>query len=224
MEFGEGDLLRAQLDNAVRALLFQCGQARTRLEVAQEDEALRFCRTLRARSSSLQTPDDVAGRVEAAAALWDVRERAGIDQEVRDSVQLGAEGTTERAYLEGLAALLRTADEETPPDYTSMPMSSWEGLTMYPSLFQFSYHLESGDYPDPSDGIRARIAGECSDLCRWELAPLIGEVHDALARFHGEETLRINFAPSMAWASATVLCEIGRLAAEHLAEHLPKAG
>lgn len=225
MGLGAGDVLRAQFDGAVRELLFMAGQTTTTLKVSQEDEALRFCRVLRARTtSSIQHPGDVANRLEAIATLWDARESAGIDARTLDAVHLGAEGTTERSYLEGLAGLLRTADEVLPPDYVSVPMSGWEGHAMYPVLFQFSYNFESGDYPESSDAIQDRIDRECSAYCRWDLPPLIGEVNDALARFPEEDVLHTNFASSMAWASTDILREIDRLTAAHLSTHHQKTG
>ncbi|MCF6523823.1 hypothetical protein [Streptomyces sp. JJ36] len=221
MQHDETDLVHWWFDGSLRSLFFLAGEAAGSPRASLEDEVLRFCRTLISSSvaSRLHSPSAVADQLALLALRWDAELGSAAPQDVADDLERAAGRTRTGEFLHLLADLVRAAELEAAHDYTSLPMNHWEALTMYRSIFQFTYLFDSGDFGDRADAIRARIRGECSTNCRGELATLVAEVSDALVRFPDDESLEANLGPAMPWATRAVLIEINRQAHEHLSGH-----
>ncbi|MCP3818854.1 hypothetical protein NLX86_12260 [Streptomyces sp. A3M-1-3] len=159
----------------------------------------------------------------AAAALLDFvgdfLAAGGLDSappEFRQKLAQASEGIEPAEYLQTLAGIVRILDRDLPPEYSELPMNTWEvGLT-FPLLRGFTAALTDDlESVTLSDSVRAYIATE-HPFCPESLAPWAAEAHRALVLFPDAESLQANLLQPIPWISADALRELLRTVDEHM--------
>ncbi|MFE6227173.1 hypothetical protein [Streptomyces sp. NPDC057854] len=205
-------------DSAVSRLLELAAVCRRDPSRTLEDEIARFCRTVR------ESPQaDWAMPIAAVAALLDLvsNEVEQVDPATLSAgfAALLAEAAGDvpaPAFLRQLSAALRGQGQKPVPDFGRLPMAPWEAELKFGRIHQFWWWVESGEYEDFDEGVRAGVAAEHPHGCRVALAGLAAELQEALLLF---PTPAVPSAPvaglaaTAPWASAPVLRAI--LAAVH---------
>ncbi|MFI1398850.1 hypothetical protein [Streptomyces sp. NPDC020681] len=181
-----------------------------------EDELARFCRTIR---NSPET--DWAMPIATVSALLDLLSNQ-LESEQPPTLPVGfSEKLDESAgdlqgpdFLRLLSGLLRLQDRELIPDFESLPMATWEAHLKFGRIQQFWWWVDSGEYEDFDEGVRAGVASEHPNGCRQEMSALAAELQEALLLFPTPESFRNGLAEAVPWASRPVLHAI--LAAIHV--------
>lgn len=186
-------------DGAAARLLELAAACRRDPSRTLEDEITRFCRTVR------ESPQaDWAMPLPAVAALLDL-----ISKEVErvDAATLSAGfaallaeaagDTPAPALLRRLSAALRLRDRRPTADYERLPMAPWEAELKFGRIHRLWWWMESGEYEDFDEGVRAGVASEHPHGCRTALAALGAELQEAL--------LLGGAAATAPWASPPVL-------------------
>ncbi|MFI1175570.1 hypothetical protein [Streptomyces melanogenes] len=155
--------------------------------------------------------------------LGDLLERDALDgapQEFRAKLSTAAEGTDPAQYLHTLAGIVRVLDRDLPPEYTELPMNTWEVGLAFPCLTGFTAQLTDDlDSATVADAVRALIAAE-HPFCPDSLAPWAAEAHRALVLFPDAAAQRENLLHTIPWISPDALRELlhtvdGHMLREH---------
>ncbi|MGW0465129.1 hypothetical protein ACWDX6_07650 [Streptomyces sp. NPDC003027] len=188
-----------------------------------EDELARFCRTIR------DTPQaEWAMPLATVAALLDL-----VSDEVRDtdpatlSAGFGAQ-LAEAAgdvpapeFLQFLSGMIRLQDWEPIPDFDRLPMAAWEAELKFGRIRQFWWWVDSGEYEDFDEGVRAGVASEHPAGCRSALSSLAAELQEALLLFPTPTAPAepvAGLAETAPWASRPVLQAILQAVHAHVDE------
>ncbi|MCM2391238.1 hypothetical protein [Streptomyces albipurpureus] len=185
-----------------------------------EDELARFCRTIR------NSPEaEWAIPLATVAALLDLLSEQ-LDPANPPAVPTGFSEKLNEAsgdvdgpeFLGLLAGLIRMQDQEVMPDFESLPMAPWEARLTFPRIRQFSYWVDSGEYDDFEEGLRAGAASEHPHGCHQETSRLAAELQVALLLFPTPEALRTGLGAAIPWASVPILQAILRAIHVHFTE------
>ncbi|MFE3017192.1 hypothetical protein [Streptomyces sp. NPDC059256] len=207
-------------NGSIRRLLDLAIDSRRTGGPSLEDEIVRFCRTIR------NSPEaEWAIPLATVSALLDLLSEmlgsenppnvpAGFEQKLNDaSAELAGPD-----FLTLLAGLIRMQDQEAMPSFESLPMAAWEARLMFPRIRQFSYWVDSGEYDDFEEGLRAGAASEHPHGCHQEMSGLAAELQKALLLFPTPDSLRAGLGVAIPWASEPILHAILRAIHIHFTE------
>lgn len=185
-----------------------------------EDELARFCRTIR------NSPEaEWAIPLATVSALLDLLSEQ-LEAPNPSTVPVGFDEKLNEAsgdlagpeFLRLLASLIRMQDQEVIPDFESLPMAPWEARLMFPRIRQFSYWVDSGEYDDFEEGLRAGAASEHPHGCHQEMSRLAAELQMALLLFPTADSLRAGLGAAVPWASVPILEAVLRAIHAHFTE------
>jgi hypothetical protein len=172
-----------------------------------EDELARFCRTIR------DSPQgEWAMPLATVAALLDLIsvELQEVDPATRsagfaEKLAEAAGETSGPEFLRLLSDLLRFQEREPLPDFDTLPMAAWEAELKFGRIRQFWWWVDSGEYDDFDEGVRAGVASEHPAGCRSQMSALAAELQEALLLFPTPAALSDGLAETVPWASPPVL-------------------
>ncbi|MEU5404072.1 hypothetical protein ABZ348_32860 [Streptomyces sp. NPDC005963] len=185
-----------------------------------EDELARFCRTIRnSPEAEWAMPlATVSALLDLLSEELDPANRPDVPTGFREKLDEASGDQTSPEFLGLLAGLIRMQDQELMPDFESLPMAPWEAGLVFPRIRQFSYWVDSGEYDDFEEGLRAGAASEHPHGCHQEMSHLAAELQRALLLFPTPESLRTGLGTTIPWASVPTLRAVLRAVHLHFAE------
>ncbi|MFD7323214.1 hypothetical protein ACFV9D_19305 [Streptomyces sp. NPDC059875] len=188
-----------------------------------EDELTRFCRTIR------DTPQaEWAMPLATVAALLDLVSDQVVEVDPATLSAGFAEQLAEAAgdlpapeFLRLLSGMLRLQDREPIPDFDRLPMAAWEAELKFGRIRQFWWWVDSGEYEDFDEGVRAGVASEHPHGCRAAMSALAAELQEALLLFPAPAAPSApvaGLAETAPWASRPVLQAILQAVHAHFDE------
>jgi hypothetical protein len=120
-------------------------------------------------------------------------------------------------FLAHTASLLRTSKREGIARFEELPMSVWEAELRFAHLRDFSWWVESDEYPTFEEGVLAGVTSEHPHGCPHLLPPLIAELHAALL-LDNDERSATSLRTVVPWAAPPILRQVLQAASSHLLE------
>ncbi|MBD0745552.1 hypothetical protein [Streptomyces sp. CBMA152] len=191
-------------------------------ELSLDDEIRRYIRVTGASDTAKWSCPARTGAamLDVAGELLTENSPVAIPDEFRQKLAQASGDEDAAEYLHTLAGIVRILDRDLPPDYSELPMNTWEAGMGFPHLSGFTAHLtDDVEATSLADSVNSYIAGE-HPFCTEVLPRTAAEAHRALVLFPDADSLRTNLLRPIPWISADALRELLRTVDDHmLREH-----
>ncbi len=211
------------VDGVLAALLALCAEEAERPAPEPLTAVERFLRLdmWGAPLGTMRRPGDTGRQLRLLLSSPEGAYRRLADEVLR--APLARADATERDSLLMAFADETDALEEVPvPDFSELPMSSWEALRRYPKVGEMNYTLEYGDRPTAMANLAEEITQRCYAGCRGDFAAVLAEIAHMRASFGSDDVIRENLSDGFCWLrDVGLLDEAALLVETHLTQRHP---